>query len=51
LEPLVDGLDDLSEYAWAYRYPTGFAEPTQAEIEEARGAAQAAFNEIFRRLP
>ena len=51
LAPLIDGLDDLSEYAWAYRYPTGFAEPTPAEIEEARITAQAAFNEISRRLP
>src|SRR5450631_3538340 len=25
LKPLVDQLDDLSEYAWAYRYPTGSA--------------------------
>jgi HEPN domain-containing protein len=51
LEALVDRLDDLSEYAWAYRYPTGFAEPTPGDIEEARRAAQEAIKEIFRRLP
>ena len=51
LAPLVDRLDGLSEYAWAYRYPAGFAEPTPVEIQEARGAAQAALNQIFRRLP
>jgi len=51
LDALVDRLDDLSEYAWAYRYPTGFAEPAPAEIEDARRAAQEAIQEIFRRLP
>ena len=51
LDALVDRLDDLSEYAWAYRYPTGFAEPAPAEIEDAKRAAQEAIQEIFRRLP
>jgi hypothetical protein len=51
LEALVDRLDDLSEYAWAYRYPTGFAEPSSGDIEDARRAAQEAVKEIFRRLP
>ena len=51
LEALVDRLDDLSEYAWAYRYPTGVAEPSQGDIEDAQRAAQEAIKEIFRRLP
>ena len=51
LAPLVDRLDHLSEYAWAYRYPSRLAEPTQVEMQEARGAAQAALDQIFRRLP
>jgi HEPN domain-containing protein len=51
LAALVDRLDDLSEYAWAYRYPTGFAEPTSTDIEEARRSAQEAIREIHRRLP
>ena len=51
LEALVDRLDDLSEYAWAYRYPTGFAAPTPGDVEDARRAAQEAVKEIFRRLP
>ena len=51
LAALVDRLDDLSEYAWAYRYPTGFAEPTPGDIEDAHSAAQEAVEEIFRRLP
>jgi hypothetical protein len=51
LGALVDRLDDLSEYAWAYRYPTGFAAPTSGDLEEARRSAQEAIKEIFRRLP
>jgi HEPN domain-containing protein len=51
LETLVDRLDDLSEFAWAYRYPTGFAEPAPGDIEDARTAAQEAIKEIARRLP
>jgi HEPN domain-containing protein len=51
LEGLVERLDDLSEYAWAYRYPTGCAEPAPGDIEDARRAAQEAIQEIARRLP
>jgi len=50
-QKLVDRLDDLSEYAWAYRYPTGFAEPTPGDIEDTHSAAQEAVKENFRRLP
>ncbi|MEK7407138.1 MAG: HEPN domain-containing protein [Acidobacteriota bacterium] len=51
LAPLADRLDDLTEYAWAYRYPTEVAEPTPGDIEEARRMAQQALEEISRRLP
>jgi HEPN domain-containing protein len=51
LASLADQLDDLTEYAWAYRYPTGVAVPAPGEVEEARKMAQAAFEEICRRLP
>jgi HEPN domain-containing protein len=51
LEALVDRLDDLSEYAWVYRYPTGFVEPPSGDIEDARRAAHEAIKEILRRLP
>jgi len=27
LDLLIDRLDDLSQYAWAYRYPTSLTEP------------------------
>lgn len=51
LAPLVDRLDDLTEYAWAYRYPTNSVEPSPAEVDEASALAHAIVSEVARRLP
>jgi HEPN domain len=40
LSPLLDRLDDLSPYAWAFRYPTSFTEPPSADVDEASALAQ-----------
>ena len=40
LESLVDGADQLTEYAWVSRYPMRAAEPTLADIEEGRTVAR-----------
>lgn len=51
LELLIDRLDDLSEYAWLYRYPTNFAEPSPPEVEEASSLAHLIVAELEQRLP
>lgn len=51
LDLLIDRLDDLSEYAWAYRYPTNFAEPSPPEVEEASDLAHLILAELQKRLP
>lgn len=47
----IDRLDDLSEYAWAYRYPTSFTEPPAPEVEEASSLAHLILAEVAKRLP
>jgi HEPN domain-containing protein len=51
LDPLLSRADDLSEYAWAYRYPTSSPTPAPSEAEEARTVAAGIFAEVTRRLP
>jgi hypothetical protein len=51
LDLLIDRLDDLSEYAWAYRYPTNFAEPSSPEVDEASALAHMILAEMEQRLP
>jgi HEPN domain-containing protein len=51
LDRLFDRLDDLSEYAWAYRYPTSLAEPTSPEVDEASALAHMILDELEKRLP
>lgn len=50
-EPLIDRLDDLTQYAWIYRYPTSLAEPSASEAEEASTLAGMILTEIMSRLP
>jgi len=51
IQPYVDRLDDLTEYAWAFRYPTTFVEPPSADVEIASGLAHEILDEIKARLP
>ena len=51
LDLLIDRLDDLSPYAWAYRYPTSFAEPPPPEVDEASALAHTIVTEVLKRLP
>ncbi len=51
LAPIVTGLDDLTEYAWAYRYPTDISEPSVSDVDEARELASGALRQIAARLP
>jgi HEPN domain-containing protein len=48
---LVDDLDDLSQYAWAYRYPTSFAEPPPPEVDDASSLAHMILAQVVSRLP
>ncbi|MGA2184828.1 MAG: HEPN domain-containing protein [Bryobacteraceae bacterium] len=51
LDPLIYRLDDLSQYAWAFRYPTSLAEPPAPEVDEANALAHMILAEVVRRLP
>jgi len=51
LDLLIDRLDDLSPYAWAYRYPTSIEEPPAPEVDEASELAHMILAEVVRRLP
>jgi hypothetical protein len=51
LDPLIDRLDDLSQYAWAYRYPTNLVEPPAPEVDEANALAHMILAEVLKRLP
>ena len=48
---MIDRLDDLSQYAWAYRYPTNLAEPPAPEVDEASALAHMILAEVVKRLP
>jgi len=51
LRPLVDRAVPLTEYAWKFRYPGEWAEPTREEAEEALAVAREALAAIGSRLP
>jgi hypothetical protein len=51
LYPLIDRLDDLSQYAWAFRYPTSLEQPPAPEIEEASALAHMIVAEVRKGLP
>jgi hypothetical protein len=48
---LASQLDDLTEYAWVYRYPANLSEPSPAEVDEANGLARDVVREIGQRMP
>jgi HEPN domain-containing protein len=51
LDLLIDRLDDLSQYAWAFRYPTSLVEPPAPEVDEASTLAHMILAEVVKRLP
>jgi HEPN domain-containing protein len=51
LQPLVDRAEDLTEYAWKYRYPGEPAAPTRQEAEAALRIARQVSDAIIARLP
>jgi HEPN domain-containing protein len=51
LQAVVDEAAPLSEYAWAFRYPTPLAAPDRAEADQAREVALRAYAAILARLP
>jgi hypothetical protein len=54
LEPdmtmLLGRLDDLTEYAWAFRYPGDIIPPSKPEISEASTLAHEIVRQIERRI-
>ena len=51
LAALADQADELTEYAWAFRYPTSFLEPAPGEDDSARRLARDIVQDITARLP
>jgi HEPN domain-containing protein len=51
LTALAERADELTEYAWAFRYPTNITEPAPGEAEAARTLAQQIVGDIASRLP
>jgi len=50
LEPLLRDAAELTEYAWRFRYPGDFDEPTASESDQALRIAHKVFAEITRRI-
>jgi HEPN domain-containing protein len=51
IQPQADQLDDLTDYAWAFRYPASFVEPSPVDVEAASSLAHQIVEEIKKRLP
>lgn len=51
LAETIDRAAPLSEYAWRYRYPGDFGEPSPEEAEQALAIAGEVLNAIVGRLP
>ena len=51
LNQFVARLDDLTEYAWVYRYPISLQDPLPADAIEAARVARDIVSEIRQRLP
>lgn len=51
LAPLVDRANDLTPYAWRFRYPGAPADPTTEEAREALSLAREVYAAILDRLP
>jgi hypothetical protein len=44
-------LDELTSYAWVYRYPTQMEPPEKGEAERALGLARRAMEKVLEALP
>jgi len=51
LEPLVEGIVDLTKYAWLFRYPGDPVGPTAEEASDALGRARRVLAEVLARVP
>ncbi|MEW6745438.1 MAG: HEPN domain-containing protein [Planctomycetota bacterium] len=51
LRPLVEKAEDLTPFAWLFRYPGEPEEPTREEAEEAFMLARQAYEAVLARLP
>jgi HEPN domain-containing protein len=50
LSGLFDRLDDLTEYAWIFRYPGEFAPPPAPEVGDAQELAREIVLQVGRRI-
>uniref|UniRef100_A0A7C2WSS0 HEPN domain-containing protein n=1 Tax=Thermorudis sp. TaxID=1969470 RepID=A0A7C2WSS0_9BACT len=51
LRPLAERAEDLTQFAWLFRYPGDLEEPTPAEAEEALALAREVYDAVLARLP
>ncbi len=51
LGPAMAQVDELTPYAWSYRYPTELVEPPEADVLEARALAFRIVETVTSRLP
>ena len=51
LKPIAEMADELTEYAWLFRYPGSPRIPGHQEALDARATAEQVYNEIAERLP
>ncbi len=51
LQPLAERAEDLTQFAWLFRYPGEPEEPAQEEAEAALALARAVYDAVLARLP
>jgi HEPN domain-containing protein len=51
LEAMCGRADDLSVFAWAFRYPGDPEEPTRTEVEDALALAREVYEAMLAKLP
>jgi len=51
LAPLAERAEDLTQFAWIFRYPGALEEPSQQEAEDALALAREVYGTTLARLP
>jgi hypothetical protein len=51
LASFAERAEDLTQFAWVFRYPGALEEPSQQEAEEALALARAVYDTTLARLP
>jgi HEPN domain-containing protein len=51
LASLAERAEDLTQFAWVFRYPGALEEPSQQEAEDALALARAVYDATLARLP